>query len=91
MDNATIYCMCLHNRVLPEIKKVDYVPVGLGNDNYSKEWLKDNTLENISYKNKYYGEYTFYYWFWKNILPKTNDNHWIGFCSYRELWGNKKK
>ena len=51
MDNATIYCMCLHNRVLPEIKKVDYVPVGLGNDNYSKEWLKDNTLENISYKN----------------------------------------
>ena len=45
MDNATIYCMCLHNRVLPEIKKVDYVPVGLGNDNYSKEWLKDNTLE----------------------------------------------
>ena len=37
MDNATIYCMCLHNRVLPEIKKVDYVPVGLGNDNYSKK------------------------------------------------------
>tara|TARA_B100001179_G_C18512358_1_gene369105 strand:+ start:17 stop:826 length:810 start_codon:yes stop_codon:yes gene_type:complete len=91
MDNATIYCMCLHDKVLPEIKKVGYVPVGLSNDNYSKEWLKDNTLENISYKNKYYGEYTFYYWFWKNILPKASDNHWIGFCSYRELWGNKKK
>ena len=83
--------MCLHDRVLPQIKKVGYVPVGLSNDNYSKEWLKDNTLENISYKNKYYGEYTFYYWFWKNILPKASDNHWIGFCSYRELWGNKKK
>ena len=24
----------------------------------------------------------------KNILPKVKDNHWIGFCSYRELWSN---
>ena len=91
MYNATIYCLCLHNKILPEIKKVGYVPVGLGNDEFSEEWLKDNTLINISQKNKYYGEYTFYYWFWKNILPKIKNNHWIGFCSYRELWGNKKE
>jgi len=91
MLNGKIYCMCLHNKVLQEIKKVGYIPVGLGTDSYSNEWIKDNTLENISHKNKYYGEYTFYYWFWKNILPKLDDNNWIGFCSYRELWGNKKK
>ena len=91
MHNATIYCLCLHNKVLPIIKKLGYVPVGLGNDKFSKEWLRDNTLDNISHKNKYYSEYSFNYWFWKNILPKMQDNTWIGFCGYREYWGNKKK
>ena len=91
MDNPKIYCMAFHNKVLSEVQKVGYVPVGLGPDKYSKEWLKDNTLENISHKNKYYGEYTFYYWFWKNVHPNLEDNKWVGFCSYRELWGNKKK
>ena len=73
MHNATMYCLCLHDKALPIMKKLNYVPVGLGNDKFSEEWLKDNTLENISYKNKYYGEYTFNYWFWKNILPKIED------------------
>ena len=91
MDNATIYCLCLHNKVLPVIKKLGYVPVGLGDDKFSKEWIRDNTFENISHKNKYYSEYTFHYWFWKNILPKIEDNHWIGFSAYREHWGNKKE
>ena len=91
MLNATIYCMCLHNKVLDEIKKVGYVPVGLGTDDYSDEWLKDNTLENISFKNKFYGEYTFYYWFWKNVLPKLNNNTWVGFCSTENCGVIKKK
>ena len=91
MFDATIYCHCLNNNLLSEIKRVGYVPVGLGGDNFSKEWLRDNTKINISHKNKYYAEYTFYYWFWKNILPNIQENSWIGFCSYRELWGNKKK
>ena len=91
MHNAKMYCLCLNNNNLVIMKKLGYVPVGVGNNDFSKEWLRDNTLENISYKNKYYGEYTFHYWFWKNILPKIEDNSWIGFCAYREYWGNKKK
>ena len=91
MHNLTIYCHCLYDKMLPEIKKVGYVPVGLGSEKFSREWLRDDTLINISHKNKYYAEYTFYYWFWKNILPTVKDNEWIGFCSYRELWGNKKQ
>ena len=65
MQNATIYCHSQHNEMLPKIKKVGYTPVGLGNKNFSNEWLRDNTLTNISHKNKYYAEYTFFYWFWK--------------------------
>ena len=90
MKNATIYCLCLKNKNLPIMKRLGYVPVALGKEEFSSEWLKDNTLQNISHKNKYYGEYTFHYWFWKNLLPKVEDNKWIGFCAYREFWGNKK-
>ncbi len=90
MKNATMYCLCIHNKVLPIIKKLGYVAVGLGNDNFSNEWLRDNTKENISLKNKYYSEYSFHYWFWKNELQKIEDGHWVGFCAYRNYWSNKK-
>ena len=86
MHNATMYCLCLHNKVLPTIKKLGYVPVGLGKDNFSAEWIRDNTLNNISHKNKYYGEYTFHYWFWKNKLKLITDDSWTGFCTYRRFW-----
>ena len=86
-----MYCISMDNKHLNFIKGANYIPVGLGNDTFSSEWVRDNTGENISQKNNYYGEYTFHYWFWKNLLPKVEDNKWIGFCAYREFWGNKKK
>ena len=70
MDNLKIFCMCLDNKYLDIVKKLNYVPVGLKNKNFSSEWLQDNTLDNISFKNPYYGEYTFYYWYWKNLLKE---------------------
>ena len=91
MKNLSIYCMALNNLNLDIIKSLEYIPVGLKNDDFSKDWLRDNTLENISKKNPYYGEYTFYYWYWKNLLKLKRENEWVGFCSYREYWGNKKK
>ncbi len=90
MNNLKIFCMCLDNDYLRIVKKLNYIPVGLKNTNFSKEWLLDNTLDNISQKNPYYGEYTFYYWYWKNLLKKKQKNEWVGFCSYRELWGEHK-
>ena len=82
--------MCLENNYLNIVKKLNYIPVGLKNKNFSEHWLLDNTLENISEKNPYYGEYTFYYWYWKNLLKHKKKDEWIGFCSYRELWGENK-
>ena len=64
MMDSKIYCMCLHSHHLNNLKKLDYIPVGLGKNIFSNEWLKDSTELNISQKNSYYGEYTFYYWFW---------------------------
>ena len=69
-----------------KIKSLNYKPVGLGEKNFSANWLRDNTGENISLKNKYYGEYTFHYWFWKNSLKNLTPNRWTGFCAYRRFW-----
>ena len=44
MHNAKMYCLSLHNNTLQLIKRMGYLPVGLGSDNFSKEWI---TRENI--------------------------------------------
>ena len=81
MRNLQIYCGCLNNKNLSQIKKLNYIPVGLKNNNFSKEWIRDNTIKNITNKNPYYGEYTFYYWYRKNLLKNKKKNDWVGFCS----------
>ncbi len=90
MSKLEIYCMSLYNHNYEIIKSLGYLPVGLKNNDFSEKWLRDNTLDNISKKNPYYGEYTFYYWYWKNLLNFETEKKWVGFCSYREYWGNKK-
>ena len=90
MNNLLIFCLCLENNLLSKVKKLDYVPVGLGKDNFSNEWLRDNTKINISEKNPFYGEYTFHYWLWKNNLKNISDGTQIGFCTYRRFWNQNK-
>ena len=67
MINLDMYCICLNDNLLNRVKKLKYIPVGVGQEKFSKEWLLDSTGKNISAKNKFYGEYTFHFWFWKNI------------------------
>jgi len=88
MKNLSMFCLCLYGEHLNNLKKINYIPVGLGENNFNNEWLRDNTRQNISNKNKYYGEYTFHYWFWKNMIDEISDKNWIGFCAYRRYWAN---
>ena len=85
MKPLKMYCISLNPSHLELIKKIDYVPVGLGGNQFNAEWLTDKSNENISIKNKFYGEYTFHYWMWKNNLNKLPEN-WVGFCQYRKFW-----
>ena len=80
-----MFCITTENEHLNLIKKIGYLPVGLGNSIESEKFLKDNTKINITKKNPYYGEYTFHYWLWKNNFQDINNN-WIGFCQYRKFW-----
>jgi len=85
MKNLEMYCLTLNSNHLDKIKKLDYIPVGLGNGEFSAEWMSDKIGNNISKKNPYYGEYTFHYWIWKNYINKIKSN-WVGFCQYRKFW-----
>ena len=89
MSNLNMFCICIHDELYQKIKSLNYIPVGLGKKIYNNRWLKDNTMENITEKNKYYGEYTFHYWFWKNRLKKLDSKNWTGFCAYRRFWLKK--
>ena len=70
-----MYCLCLNDDVYNSVSELNYIPVGLGKNKFSSQWLRDNSGENISEKNEYYGEYTFHYWFWKNQIDKIEDNN----------------
>ncbi len=87
MKNLKIYCISLNPLHIDIIKKLGYVPVGLGKSFFSSEWTNDKTEDNIAFKNPYYGEYTFHYWLWKN--KKIKFDGWIGFCQYRKFWKKK--
>ena len=84
-----VFCIDINNSNYNKIKELNYIPVGLGQDNFDDNWLRDNTGVNISHKNPYYGEYTFHYWLWKNYLEKIENQEWLGFCAYRRFWSNE--
>ena len=81
-----MFCLSLKNAHLDKIKRLNYIPVGLGIDEFDEQWTRDNTGTNISYKNKFYGENTFHYWLWKNQLKDCFSQKWLGFCHYRRFW-----
>ena len=86
MKNLKMFCTTLEPNHYKFIKKLGYIPVGLGENFFSGDWFRDNSGQNISKKNKNYAECTYHYWFWKNLLDK-HDGEWIGFCHYRKFWG----
>tara|TARA_X000000950_G_scaffold217060_1_gene261223 strand:- start:122 stop:937 length:816 start_codon:yes stop_codon:yes gene_type:complete len=90
MSNLKMFCITLEDDHFEKIKNLNYFPVGLGENITVKGFLRDNTNQNISNKNSFYGEYTFHYWLWKNKFLK-NEKKWIGFCQYRKHWVSEKK
>jgi hypothetical protein len=89
MTNLKLYCCTInHYKVLEKLPHY-IVPVGLGQGNFPKNWLTDKTGHNISHLNSFYGEFTMFYWIWKNELKKMTSNDFIGTCHHRRLWLNK--
>ena len=85
MKKLKIFCLSLEPNHYDFINDFGYIPVGLSDKIFDSKWFTDKNGENIAFKNKNYGEYTFHYWLWKNYLDKLEDG-WIGFCQYRKFW-----
>ena len=45
MQNLKMFCICIHNQLLDKVKKLNYIPVGLGDDQFDSGWIKDNLGE----------------------------------------------
>ena len=86
MKNLKIYCVT--NKELSFLKNINYnfgwVGEGINPNNY----ILCNNKDNIFFKEKFYSELTFHYWYWKNQLD-LNDDSWIGFCQKRRFWIKK--
>ena len=47
MTRLKMFCFSLANENLAKIKKINYIPVGLGKGNFDSEWLRDLSLIHI--------------------------------------------
>ena len=86
MNNLKIYCIT--NKTVPILEKTSYDIGWVGKELPPSNYISCNSGDNIFYKEQYYSELTFQYWYWKNKLD-INSKKWIGFCQRRRFWVDK--
>lgn len=76
-----------HKKFLAPVDST-YIPLQVGRAvNGDLGYIGDDTGENISDQNCYYGELTGIYWLWKNYKEREN----IGVCHYRRFFINSDR
>lgn len=79
--SVTIFTMT--HKKFPDPQDPIYVPLHVGRaQGVDYGYAGDDTGDNISAKNCYYGELTGVYWVWKNV--RTTD--YVGICHYRRYF-----
>ena len=82
---------CITDKHFNYLDKVKYNLAAVGKNKFPKKYLRCDYGDNIFYKEEYYSELTFQYWFWKNELKNyIKKDVWIGFCQKRRFWIKKK-
>jgi len=84
-----IFCISIYDENYSFFNENNLTPVGLGENHFNKNWINDKFDNDISIKNKNFGEYSFHYRLWKDPSLNTEKHQWIGFCTYRRFWINK--
>lgn len=85
LDKVRVYISTIKKIDMCFPKGYEIVQAGSENNKPINNYLKDNTLENISYKNKSYCELTVLYWIWKNRNYDIN-----GLTHHRRFFFNRK-
>jgi len=86
MKKLKMYCVT--NKEIKFINKTNYKAGWVGFDPVPNNYIACNTQDNIFFKEQYYSELTFHYWYWKNQL-NLESTDWIGFCQKRRFWIKK--
>ena len=81
---------CITHKPIKNIEKIGLLPAGVGKNNFPSNYTIENSGDNIADKNFCYSETSFHYWIWKNLLPKLNEDEWIGTCQYRRYFVKKE-
>ena len=79
---------CVTNKEVNFITKDNHYMSWVGKNKPPENYIKCNEKKNIFYKENYYSELTFHYWYWKNLLPQEKKDQWVGFCQKRRYWVN---
>ena len=80
-----IKIFCVTNKPLPMLEKSSLNLAGVGEHDFSLNYINTKVKNNIHHKEKFYSELTFHYWYWKNLLMSENSD-WVGFCQKRRFW-----
>ena len=84
----------ISNRIADNVSEKDCIfligEIGVGKNNFPSNYIIENSGNNIADKNFCYSETSFHYWIWKNLLPKLNEDEWIGTCQYRRYFVKKE-
>jgi hypothetical protein len=78
-----------YNKAWAFPKELIYVPIQSGKalSDYDLNILGDDTADNISLKNEIFGEFTAWYWVWKNVNTVfSNGLKYIGLSHYRRFF-----
>jgi len=86
MKKIKLYCVT--NREVDFLNKDNHYLSWVSKEKSPQNYIKCDNQENIFYKENYYSELTFHYWYWKNLLPTEDENQWVGFCQKRRFWIN---
>ena len=88
MNNLKIYCVT--DKEVPFLQDLNYKIGWVGKNNSPMDYISCDKKDNIFYKEKYYSELTFHYWYWKNLLVLNKKEDWVGFCQKRRFWLKKE-
>ena len=64
---------CITNKSLNYLEDLPFILIGVGESHFNNSYTVPDNLDNIYFKEKYYSELTYHYWFWKYEL-KNFDN-----------------
>jgi hypothetical protein len=84
VTNLKIYCVT--DKVVKALSKTSYQIGWVGREKTPINYINCNNKDNIFFKEKYYSELTFQYWYWKNELNICQNEAWVGFCQKRRFW-----